>query len=196
MVRFSTVIFWLSFISETASVGTTTWRTARCWPSETIRCSRFCLTLFSCPEYVLTTYQRNMTVFLDDCVDDLAGDVVGDAEEDAGDDDEAEYNAGGLRDLLAIRPLDPLQLGPARPQEGDDAVAGGPALGRLGSGAERGARRVHVAALVTIVAECDRRLVLDRRLGGVALARERASGPRRGAAGPIALAVTRHDTAS
>ena len=55
-----------------------------------------------------------------------------------------------------------------------------------------------VAALVTtVVAERDRRLVLDRRLGGVAaVARERASGPRAGAACPIALAVTRHDTAS
>src|ERR1022692_1423973 len=70
IVRFSTVIFWLSFISETDSVGTTTLRTARCWPSDTIRCSRFCLTFFSCPEYVLTTYQRNMTAFLDDGVDD------------------------------------------------------------------------------------------------------------------------------
>ena len=30
IVRFSTVIFWLSFISDTDSVGTTTLRTARC----------------------------------------------------------------------------------------------------------------------------------------------------------------------
>jgi hypothetical protein len=74
-----------------------------------------------------------MTAFLDDCVDDLAGDVVGDAEEDAGDDDEAEYHAGGLRDLLAIRPLDPLQLGPARSQEGDDAGVPNAALAALTS---------------------------------------------------------------
>src|SRR5277367_6704909 len=60
IVRFSTVIFWLYFISETASVGTTTLRTARCWPSDTTRCSRLSLTLFSWPEYVLTTYQRNI----------------------------------------------------------------------------------------------------------------------------------------
>src|SRR5271166_5359316 len=64
MVRFSTVTFWLSFISETASVGTTTERTARCCPSDTTRCSRLCLTLFSWPEYVLTTYQRNIQKLL------------------------------------------------------------------------------------------------------------------------------------
>src|SRR5277367_4431013 len=62
MVRFSTVTFWLSFISETASVGTTTLRTARCCPSEMTRCSRLCLTLFSWPEYVFTTYQRNIQI--------------------------------------------------------------------------------------------------------------------------------------
>src|ERR1700758_1799681 len=60
IVRFSTVTFWLSFISETDSVGTTICRTAVCWPRDTTRCSRFCLTLFSWPEYVLTTYQRNI----------------------------------------------------------------------------------------------------------------------------------------
>src|SRR5947209_18311946 len=62
IVRFSTVTFWLSFISETDSVGTTIWRTAVCCPSDTTRCSRFCLTLFSWPEYVLTTYQRNISI--------------------------------------------------------------------------------------------------------------------------------------
>ena len=50
IVRFSTETFWLSFISDTVSVGTTTCRTARFWPSDTTRCSRLCLTLFSCPE--------------------------------------------------------------------------------------------------------------------------------------------------
>src|SRR5437588_243888 len=62
IVRFSTVTFWLSFISDTDSVGTTIWRTARCCPSDTTRCSRLCLTLFSWPEYVLTTYQRNIAL--------------------------------------------------------------------------------------------------------------------------------------
>jgi len=46
-VRFSTDVFWLSFISVTVSVGTTTLRTARRWFSDSARCSRFCLTLFS-----------------------------------------------------------------------------------------------------------------------------------------------------
>ena len=34
----------------TVSVGTTTWRTERVWLSDETRCSRFCLTFFSCPE--------------------------------------------------------------------------------------------------------------------------------------------------
>src|ERR1700693_299639 len=79
MVRFSTVTFWLSFISETASVGTTTLRTARCWPRETMRCSRLCLTLFSWPEYVLTTYQRNIQGSLTDSVRDEEGGPMDDA---------------------------------------------------------------------------------------------------------------------
>ena len=50
IVRFSTETFWLSFISWTVSVGTTTWRTERVCPSDDTRCSRFCLTFFSWPE--------------------------------------------------------------------------------------------------------------------------------------------------
>src|SRR5271168_3538354 len=106
MVRFSTVIFWLSFISETASVGTTTLRTARCCPSETTRCSRLCLTLFSWPEYVLTTYQRNIQTSEDE-FDDFLGDVVGQAEIRAGDGDEPEHDGGRLKDVAAIGPLHP-----------------------------------------------------------------------------------------
>src|SRR5271165_5220730 len=103
MVRFSTVTFWLSFISETASVGTTTERTARCCPSDTTRCSRLCLTLFSWPEYVLTTYQRNIQKLLhedgegastcpliqgsEDKFDDFLGDIVGQAKVETGDGD-------------------------------------------------------------------------------------------------------------
>src|ERR1700678_163939 len=98
MVRFSTVIFWLSFISDTASVGTTTLRTARCCPSEMTRCSRLCLTLFSCPEYVFTTYHRNIQfrVSLQDEFDDFLGDGVGGAEVQPGDDDEPEHDGCGL----------------------------------------------------------------------------------------------------
>ena len=40
-----------AFNAQTANdMGTTTWRTARRWFSDCARCSRFCLTLFSCPE--------------------------------------------------------------------------------------------------------------------------------------------------
>src|SRR5215211_2985233 len=62
MVRFSTEMRWPSFSSETCSVGTTTWRTRWRWPMVAMRCSRLCLTLFSCPEEVLMTYQRNMEI--------------------------------------------------------------------------------------------------------------------------------------
>src|SRR6185437_6758261 len=110
----STVTFWLSFISETASVGTTTLRTARCCPSETTRCSRLCLTLFSCPEYVLTTYQRNIHTTSEDEFDDFLCDDVGEAEIRAGDGDEPEHDGGRLRDLAAVGPLDALELGPTR----------------------------------------------------------------------------------
>src|SRR5277367_5026607 len=116
MVRFSTVIFWLSFISETASVGTTTLRTARCWPSETTRCSRLSLTLFSWPEYVFTTYQRNIQ-FLEDEFDDFLGHVVGQAQIGARDRHEAEHDSCCLGDVPAVGPLDPLKLSPARSQE-------------------------------------------------------------------------------
>src|SRR3954464_8900625 len=50
LVRFLSGPFLFSFIPWTVSVGTTTWRTARAWFREDTRCSRFCLTLFSCPE--------------------------------------------------------------------------------------------------------------------------------------------------
>ena len=76
-----------------------------------------------------------------------------DAEIDAGHGHEAEHHGRGLRDLAAIGPLHPLQLGPARLQEGDRATeqrasgrgrsTGGLALGRttLTWGlAERGGR--------------------------------------------------------
>ena len=62
------------------------------------------------------------------------GDEVGDAEEGAGDDDEAEHDRGGLADLTAVRPLHALELGPAGPQEVDEAAAAA-AAGVLASGA-------------------------------------------------------------
>src|SRR3954468_11886021 len=147
MVRRSIWIFWPSFISETCSVGITIWRTLRCWPSETTRCSRFCLTLFSCPEYVLTAYQRNI-VFqsrLEDCLDQLREERVEPAEVGAHDQHEEENDPRELRELLAVRPLDALQLRPDRHEEREKptapvllsafAVAANPAGPRRGRGA-------------------------------------------------------------
>src|SRR3954453_9831830 len=125
MVRRSIWIFWPSFISETCSVGITIWRTLRCWPSETTRCSRFCLTLFSCPEYVLTAYQRNI-VFqsrLEDCLDQLREERVEPAEVGAHDQHEEENDPRELCELLAVRPLDALQLRPDRHEEREKPTA-------------------------------------------------------------------------
>jgi hypothetical protein len=77
---------------------------------------------------------------LEDETNDLLGRPVGDAEIDAGNRDEAEHDRCGLRDVAAIRPLYPLELGPACAQEGEGTAVdglGGPASdGRtLGSGA-------------------------------------------------------------
>src|ERR1700679_3257475 len=111
MVRFSTVTFWLSFISATASVGTTTLRTARCCPSEMTRCSRLCLTLFSWPEYVLTTYKRNIQIqrSLQDEFNDFLGQIVGQAQVGTGDGYEAEHHRGRLEDMTAVGPLHTLE---------------------------------------------------------------------------------------
>src|SRR3954469_17902747 len=125
MVRRSIWIFWPSFISETCSVGITIWRTLRCWPSETTRCSRFCLTLFSCPEYVLTAYQRNI-VFrsrLEDCLDELREDRVQSAQVGTDDQHEEENDPRELRELPAVRPLDALKLRPHRHEERDKPTA-------------------------------------------------------------------------
>src|SRR5881275_3700986 len=125
MVRRSIWIFWPSFISETCSVGITIWRTLRCWPSETTRCSRFCLTLFSCPEYVLTAYQRNMFFRsrLEDCLDELREDRVQAAQVGTDDQHEEENDPRELGELPAIRPLDALKLRPHRHEERDKPTA-------------------------------------------------------------------------
>src|SRR3954454_2008099 len=111
MVRRSIWIFWPSFISDTCSVGITIWRTLRCWPSETTRCSRLCLTLFSCPEYVLTTYQRNIEVsvcrsWLEDGVHDAREEGVQQSKVAACDHHEDDDDGRGLADLVAVGPLD------------------------------------------------------------------------------------------
>src|SRR3954470_21388659 len=126
MVRRSIWIFWPSFISDTFSVGITIWRTLVCWPSETTRCSRFCLTLFSCPEYVLTAYQRNMffeVLGLEDLLDQLREDRVQRTQVRADDQHEEEDDPGELCELPAIRPLDALQLRPHRYEEREKPTA-------------------------------------------------------------------------
>src|ERR687889_97231 len=103
IVRRSIWIFWPSFISETFSVGMTIWRTLRCWPSETTRCSRFCLTLFSCPEYVLTAYQRNIAKSrLEDGLDESREESAKTAEVGPDDDHEEENHPRKLCELPAV----------------------------------------------------------------------------------------------
>src|SRR3954452_6726530 len=62
---------------------------------------------------------------LDDEVDDLLGDPVGHAQVGARDDHEADDDAGGLRDLAPVGPLDALELGPGGAQELKEAGATG-----------------------------------------------------------------------
>jgi hypothetical protein len=58
---------------------------------------------------------------LDDQMDNLAGHEVCDPEEGTGNDDETQHDAGGLKHLLAVRPLYSLQLAPAPTQEAGHA---------------------------------------------------------------------------
>src|SRR3954452_24502932 len=113
MVRCSFICFCPSFSSWICSVGITTWRTWGCCPSETTRCSRFCLTLFSWPEYVFTAYQRNISkrgASLENCVDEPGENGVQKTEVTASEQGEAEHDARQGGEGLSVRPLDPLQL--------------------------------------------------------------------------------------
>src|SRR3954451_8158994 len=88
--RFSVCTFCPSFVSITCSVGTTTRRKRPRCPMDSMRCSRLALTLFSCPEYVLTTYQRNIPLpspplLTEELLDDFLPDLVIDPEEGADD---------------------------------------------------------------------------------------------------------------
>src|SRR3954447_25983866 len=178
MVRRSIWIFCPSFISETCSVGITIWRTLRCWPSDTTRCSRFCLTLFSCPEYVLTAYQRNMFFRsrLEDCLDELREDRVQSAQVGTDDQHEEENDPRELSELPAVRPLDALKLRPHRHEERDNPTAlvrvrgFTAALGALG---RAGAEGLEVVALVVdkglvVGLEAWARRVLAERAGAAA----------------------------
>src|SRR3954463_14941055 len=91
----------------TCSVGTTT-RRKRCrCPIDSMRCSRLALTLFSWPEYVLTTYQRNMRLLpQEDLLDDLLPHLIVDVEEEADDDTRDDHDDGALDDLRLTGPFD------------------------------------------------------------------------------------------
>jgi hypothetical protein len=55
----------------------------------------------------------------EDELDELGGDEVGHAKEYTGDDHEPDHDPGRLHHLPAVRPLYPLQLTPASPEELD-----------------------------------------------------------------------------
>jgi hypothetical protein len=103
--------------------------------------------------------------------DDFLGDIVSQAEVGASDRDKAQDDGGRLEDLTAIRPLYPLQLGPAGPQEANRAVAAplGSARGLLGSGNATAATVAGLAGdllnLVLAEVALGLRLVLDFVLG-------------------------------
>src|SRR4051794_23379035 len=77
-----------------------------------MRCSRFVLTLFSCPEYVLITYQRNMPTSLQKDVADEGADQLVDAPEIGTDDEHGDDDDDGSLDRLGpVRPVDLAELG-------------------------------------------------------------------------------------
>src|SRR5207244_7063887 len=100
----------------------------------------------------------------------------GGAEVEAGDGDEPEHDRGRLRDLAAVGPLHALELGPARAQEGHDAVARGQrspgrsladALGDGPAGASGGAAEAGDGRGVAVLVALERGAGnLQRVLGG------------------------------
>src|SRR5262249_39699034 len=77
------------------------------------------------------TYQRNISGS-QEVLDEVVEDRVEGAEVGRGDPEEEDRHAGGLDQRLAVRPLDLLELGPARREEPEDAAAlalGGRGLG-------------------------------------------------------------------
>src|SRR5581483_8220302 len=130
-IRFSVCTFWPSFVSITCSVGTTTRRKRWRCPIDSMRCSRLALTLFSWPEYVLTTYQRNIPVlisllpedFRDDVLPNLVVQVEVGADDQAGD----QHDDRALDHLVLARPLHLLEL---RPRLHDEVAAAAGLVGR------------------------------------------------------------------
>src|SRR6186997_2415030 len=105
--RFSICTFCPSFVSITCSVGTTTRRNRGDWFMDRMRCSRLVFTLFSCPEYVLITYQRNMPTSLQKDVADEGTDQLVDAPQIGTDDEHGnDDDDGSLDRLRPVRPVD------------------------------------------------------------------------------------------
>src|SRR3954451_21633494 len=109
----------------TCSVGTTTRRNRWRWFMDSIRCSRLAFTLFSCPEYVLITYQRNIRSSLSqhDVLDEVLPQLIVEPEVGADDDAGDDHDRGPAHDRLLGRPLDLLQLGNRLLDEPDRARA-------------------------------------------------------------------------
>src|SRR5437763_14867643 len=105
---------------------------------------------------------------LEDCLDQFGEDLVEDAEVDTRDHHEEDDDPGELGERPAIRPLDALELGPARPEEPENLTAAaarpdGPPV------AAHATRLAHRAGRLELVLE-DLALVGERpRLDGVRL---------------------------
>src|SRR5437879_627043 len=92
---------------------------------DSIRCSRLAFTLFSCPEYVLITYQRNIRSSLaqHDVLDEVLPQLIVQPEVGADDDAGDQHDRRPAHDRLLVRPLDLLELGDRLLDEMDRARA-------------------------------------------------------------------------
>src|SRR4051794_39379311 len=129
------------------------------------------------------TYQRNIEVAFsgwkglwsrgsNEPLDEPVEERVESSEVGGGDRDEDHRDGGRLNQRLAVGPLHPLELGPARDEEPDDP----PTLARLGrlSGRLAALRRLAAPALALLLLTAPRAAadpVGGRRLGGLRLGR-------------------------
>src|SRR5438105_10781879 len=92
---------------------------------DSMRCSRLAFTLFSWPEYVLITYQRNIRSSLSqhDVLDEVLPQLIVQPGVGADDDTGNEHHRGAAHDRLLARPLDLLELGDRLLDEMDRARA-------------------------------------------------------------------------
>ena len=114
MVRFSTETFWLSFISWTVSVGTTTWRTEQVLVPRRDAVLEVLLDLLLVAgvgvDDVPAEHGFQSSSVLEDGVDERFPQRIEQAEVAACDHDEAEDDGGRLADLPAVGPLHAAQL--------------------------------------------------------------------------------------